>query len=110
MADNRNQQPGHQFQLELKPDIASGAYSNLALISHSQSEVVVDFARILPGMPKPEVCSRVILAPEHAKRLLAALQENILKYEKEFGPIEVPQMQQQDPTGRTIAPFGSGEA
>ena len=110
MADNRNQQPGHQFQLELKPEIASGVYSNLALISHSHSDFVVDFARILPGMPKPEVCSRVILAPDHEKRLLAALQENILKYEKEFGPIEVPQMQQQDPTGRTIAPFGSGEA
>ena len=104
MSDNKNPQAGQQFQLELKPEVASGVYSNLALISHSHS----DF--ILAGMPKPEVCSRVILAPEHAKRLLAALQENVLKYEKEFGPIEIPQMQQPDAAGRTIAPFGSGEA
>lgn len=110
MADNKNQQAGQQFQLELKPEIASGVYSNLALISHSHSDFILDFARILPGMPKPEVCSRVILAPEHAKRLLAALQENVLKYEKEFGPIEIPQMPQPDAAGRTIAPFGSGEA
>ena len=67
---NDNLQEEMQFQLELRPEIASGVYSNLALISHSHSDFVVDFARILPGMPKPEVCSRVILAPEHAKRLL----------------------------------------
>ena len=78
MSDNRNQQPGQQFQLELKPEVASGVYSNLALISHSHSDFIVDFARILPGMPKREVCSRVILAPGHAKRLLAALQDNII--------------------------------
>ncbi|MGM9708194.1 MAG: DUF3467 domain-containing protein [Prevotella sp.] len=110
MSDNRNQQPGQQFQLELKPEIASGVYSNLALISHSHSDFIVDFARILPGMPKPEVCSRVILAPEHAKRLLAALQDNIIKYEKEFGPIAIPQAPQQEAGPRTIAPFGNGEA
>lgn len=72
---NDNLQEEMQFQLELRPEIASGVYSNLALISHSHSDFVVDFARILPGMPKPEVCSRVILAPEHAKRLLQALLE-----------------------------------
>ena len=77
MSDNKNPQAGQQFQLELKPEVASGVYSNLALISHSHSDFILDFARILPGMPKPEVCSRVILAPEHAKRLLAALQENV---------------------------------
>ena len=82
---NDNLQEEMQFQLELRPEIASGVYSNLALISHSHSDFVVDFARILPGMPKPEVCSRVILAPEHAKRLLQALQDNLYKYEKEFG-------------------------
>lgn len=98
---NNGNQP-QQFQMELKPEIASGVYSNFALISHSHSDFVLDFARILPGMPKPEVCSRVILAPEHAKRLLAALQENIYKYEQEFGKIEVPGQGQ-----RTIAPFGS---
>lgn len=110
MSDNRNQQPGQQFQLELKPEVASGVYSNLALISHSHSDFIVDFARILPGMPKPEVCSRVILAPEHAKRLLAALQDNIIKYEKEFGPIAIPQSPQMEAGPRTIAPFGNGEA
>lgn len=100
------QQEGMQFQLNLSPEIASGIYSNFALISHSHSDFVVDFARILPGMPKPEVCSRIILAPEHAKRLLGALQENIFKYEKEFGKIEMPE------GPRTAAPFnlGNGEA
>ena len=96
------------FELELKPGIASGVYSNFALISHSHSDFVVDFARILPGMPKPEVCSRVILAPEHAKRLLHALQENIYKYEQEFGKIQMPEAE-----ARVIAPFnigGKGEA
>lgn len=102
MADNNNQQQ-MQFQMELKPEIASGVYSNLALISHSHSDFVIDFARLLPGMPKAEVCSRIILAPEHAKRLLMALQENIYKYEQEFGKIEIPS---QGP--RTIAPFGKG--
>ena len=100
---NDNLQEEMQFQLELRPEIASGVYSNLALISHSHSDFVVDFARILPGMPKPEVCSRVILAPEHAKRLLQALQDNLYKYEKEFGKIELP-----DRDSRTIAPFGTG--
>ncbi|MBO5538397.1 MAG: DUF3467 domain-containing protein [Prevotella sp.] len=104
MSDNNNQQRPGQIQMDLKPEIASGVYSNLALISHSHSDFVLDFARILPGMPKPEVCSRVILAPEHAKRLLAALQENIMKYEHEFGKIEIPNQQQ-----RTIAPFGTGK-
>ena len=96
------------FELELKPEIASGVYSHFALISHSHSDFVVDFARILPGMPKPEVCSRVILAPEHAKRLLHALQENIYKYEQEFGKIQMPEAE-----ARVIAPFnigGKGEA
>jgi len=100
---NDNLQEEMQFQLELRPEIASGVYSNLALISHSHSDFVVDFARILPGMPKPEVCSRVILAPEHAKRLLQALQDNLYKYEKELGKIELP-----DQDSRTIAPFGTG--
>ena len=107
MEDNNNGNQPMQLQMDLKPEIASGVYSNLALISHSHSDFVLDFARILPGMQKPEVCSRIILAPEHAKRLLAALQENIYKYEQEFGKIDVPGQGQ-----RTIAPFGNhkGEA
>ena len=87
------------FEMDLKPEIASGVYSNFVLISHSPSDFVLDFARILPGMPKPEVASRIIMAPEHAKRLLMALQENIFKYEQEFGKIQLP-----NEGSRTIAP------
>jgi hypothetical protein len=95
------------LQLELSPDIAQGEYVNFAIITHSSSDFVLDFARMLPGLPKAHVKSRVIMAPEHAKRLLAALQENIMRYEREFGPIKIPN---QEP--RTIAPFGptKGEA
>lgn len=102
MADKDNNQPV-QLQMDLKPEIASGVYSNLALISHSHSDFVLDFARMLPGMPKPEVASRIILAPEHAKRLLGALQENIYKYEQEYGKIDLGENQP-----RTFSPFGGG--
>ena len=96
-----------QLQIELPQEVAQGEYANFAIITHSSSDFIVDFARVLPGLPKAQVKSRVILAPEHAKRLLAALQENIVRYEREFGPIKIPN---QDP--RTIAPFpvGKGEA
>ena len=104
MADNNQKPQGPQLQLNLKPEIASGEYSNLALITHSHTEFIVDFARHLPGMQQPEVCSRVIMAPEHAKRLLGALQENIYKYEQQFGKIEIAGQ----PMQRTIAPFGTG--
>lgn len=79
-----------QINIELKPEVARGTYSNLAIISHSHSEFVIDFASMLPGLPKPEVCSRIIMNPEHAKRLLNALMENIGKYESQFGRIELP--------------------
>lgn len=102
MSNNNNNQQA-QLQLNMNPDVAAGKYSNLVLISHSRTDFVLDFAAALPGMPKPEVESRVIMAPEHAKRLLAALQENIYKYEKEFGKID---LGEQGP--RTIAPFGDG--
>jgi hypothetical protein len=97
MEDNTQQQG---LQLELNPEVAQGKYVNLALISHSSSEFVLDFTSILPGIPKPQVVSRVVMAPEHAKRLLMALQENIYKYEQQFGKIQLPEM-----AGRTIAPF-----
>lgn len=79
----------------------------MALITHSSSDFILDFARIMPGLDKPHVRSRVILAPEHAKRLLMALQENIYKYEQTFGRINIPTQQP-----RMVAPFngGSGEA
>ena len=78
----------NQINIELKDDIAQGIYSNLAIITHSTSEFVVDFVRIMPGIPKAEVKSRIILTPEHAKRLLLALKDNIAKYESVHGPIK----------------------
>lgn len=82
------------LNLELKPEIAKGCYSNLAIISHSHSEFVIDFATMLPGMPKPDITNRILMTPEHAKRLLGALSDNISKYESLFGQIEIPGQQQ----------------
>lgn len=77
-----------QLNIELNEEVAQGIYSNLAVITHSSSEFVVDFVRIMPGVPKANVKSRVILTPEHAKRLLMALQDNIKKFESLHGPIK----------------------
>lgn len=82
-----------QLQIELKEEVAQGTYANLAIITHSSSEFIVDFVRVMPGMPKAGVQSRIVLAPEHAKRLLRALEENIGKYERAFGPISMPDEQ-----------------
>lgn len=79
----------NQIQIELTDDVAQGTYSNLAIISHSSSEFVVDFVRIVPGVPKAKVKSRIILTPEHAKRLLFALKENIDKFEKMNGTVQL---------------------
>ena len=79
-----------QIQLELKPEVAKGSYSNLAIISHSHSEFIIDFATMLPGLQKPEIGNRILMTPEHAKRLLNALADNIGKYESQFGPIQLP--------------------
>ena len=76
-----------EFSIELKQDVAKGSYSNLAIITHSHSEFIIDFATMLPGLPKPEVSNRIIMTPEHAKRLFLALQDNINKYESQNGPI-----------------------
>ena len=106
MNENENQNQG-QFQIDLPQEVAQGEYANFAIITHSSSDFVLDFARILPGVPKAQVRSRVILAPEHAQRLLQASQETIVRYAQEFGTIQIPN---QGP--RTIAPFtpGKGEA
>ena len=77
--NNQNQNNGGQLQIELSPEVAEGIYANLAIITHSSAEVVMDFIRVLPGVPKANVKSRIVLAPEHAKRLLFALQDNIAK-------------------------------
>ena len=78
-----------QLNFELKPEIAQGTYSNLAIISHSRSEFIIDFAAMLPGLPKPEVRSRIVMTPEHCKRLLNALVDNIGRYESQFGTINL---------------------
>ncbi|HLW10999.1 MAG TPA: DUF3467 domain-containing protein [Fermentimonas sp.] len=76
-----------EIQIELSDEIAQGTYSNLAVISHSSSEFVIDFIRIVPGLAKAKVKSRIILTPEHAKRLLDALNDNIDKFEQHNGKI-----------------------
>lgn len=81
--------PKNQIQIELPEDIAQGTYANLAVITHSSSEFVLDFIRMLPGVPKAKVKSRVILSPEHAKRLLLALNDNVNRYENMFGVIRL---------------------
>ena len=80
-----------QFDIELNREVAQGTYSNLSIISHSSSEFIVDFIRIMPGMPKAEVKSRIILTPEHAKRLLLALQDNVRRFEMDYGKINLPE-------------------
>lgn len=81
----------NQLNIELPEEVAEGIYSNLAIISHSNSEFVIDFIRLVPNVPKAKVKSRIILSPQHAKRLMRALSENINKYEAQFGPIEEPE-------------------
>jgi hypothetical protein len=81
----------NQLQIELKEEVAQGTYANLAVITHSSSEFVIDFVRVMPGLPKANVQSRIVLAPEHAKRLLRALEDNIGKYERIFGNIRMPE-------------------
>lgn len=83
MENNKEQ----NIQIELPEDIADGIYSNLAVITHSPSEFVCDFIQMMPNVPKAKVRSRVIMTPENAKRLLQALQDNIRKFEENFGPI-----------------------
>ena len=104
MENNNNK---GQLQIDLPQEVAQGEYANFAIITHSSSDFILDFARILPGLPKATVKSRVILAPEHAKRLLMALQDNVVKYENNFGKILIPQQEK-----GTIAPFNinKGEA
>ena len=78
----------NQINIELSEEIAEGVYANLAMIAHSNSEFVIDFIRLMPGVPKAKVKARIVVTPEHAKRLLYALKDNIEKYEDTFGPIK----------------------
>jgi hypothetical protein len=84
MDDNENQ----QLNIELTEEVAEGVYSNLAIITHSHTEFVLDFIRVMPGVPKAKVKSRVIITPEHAKRLLHALKDNLSKFEALHGTID----------------------
>jgi hypothetical protein len=89
MAEDKNKQQAQgQINIELTEEIAEGIYSNLAMIAHSNSEFVIDFIRLMPGVPKAKVKSRIVITPEHAKRLLLALKDNIDKYEASFGAIK----------------------
>ncbi len=82
-----------QLQIELKDDVAEGVYSNLAVIAHSSSEFVFDFVRVMPGVAKAQVKSRIVMTPEHAKRLAYALQDNLRRYESQFGEVCLPERQ-----------------
>ncbi len=100
-----NNQKEKQLQIDITPEMARGVYSNFAIISHSKAEFIVDLASTLPGAPKAQVVSRVILAPEHAKRLLIALQENVMRYENEHGEIKL-DAPANNSMPRTANPFG----
>ena len=86
MANDNQQQ---RMEIELDAETAQGKYSNLAIISHSPSEFVLDFAAVLPGVQKAKVKSRIILTPEHAKALMMSLQENVARYERNVGEIKL---------------------
>jgi hypothetical protein len=100
------QSVNQQLQIEITPETADGIYSNLAIIAHSMSEFVIDFVRIMPNAPKANVKSRIISTPEHAKRLMLALQDNITKFEQQYGKINLNNM----PASPKIPVFGGGEA
>ena len=89
----------NQLNIEISDEVAEGKYSNLAIITHSPNEFIVDFAQMMPGTPKAKVRSRVILNPLNAKRLYKALADNIAKYEQQYGTIT---------DGGGIAPFSMG--
>src|ERR1700757_1317206 len=86
----------NQLNIELSEEVAEGIYSNLAIITHSHSEFVIDFVKVMPGVPKAKVKSRILLTPQHAKRLMKALKENVAKFEaangqiKDLEPVAIP--------------------
>lgn len=93
----------NNIQLEVSPEAAKGTYSNLAVISHAPTEIVLDFAQMFPGHEGAVVRDRIIMSPFHAKQLLMALTDNIQKYEKQFGTIPVPGKKK--PEGGDVVPF-----
>jgi len=93
------------LNIELTEEVAEGTYSNIAIINHSPSEFVVDFIQMMPGVPKAKVKSRIILTPQHAKRLMNALNDNISKFQAQHGEIK-----DVDPTGGIPINFGGPTA
>ncbi len=89
--EKKDEKGKHSLQIELSSEVAEGIYANLAMITHSQAEFVVDFIRVMPGVEKARVKSRIILTPHHAKRLLKALADNVRRYENTFGAIQEPE-------------------
>ena len=85
--DQQNTQP-NQLNIEISEEVSEGIYANLAIITHSHAEFVVDFVNVMPGMPKSKVKSRIILTPTHAKRFMKAMIENVKKYESVNGSIK----------------------
>ncbi len=105
MSEKKTKAPASgQLNIELPEDVAEGIYANLAIISHSNAEFVIDFIRTLPGVPKAKVKSRIIITPQHAKRLLLALSENIKKFEAQFGPIDTSGTPPMPPIGFNVPP------
>ena len=94
--ENQNKNT-NEINIELPEEIAEGIYSNLAIISHSHSEFVIVFIRLMPNVPSAKVKSRIVLTPQHAKRLMKALSDNIVKFENQFGVIQDPEPSQFPP-------------
>ncbi|HRF82421.1 MAG TPA: DUF3467 domain-containing protein [Flavobacteriales bacterium] len=92
MSDQKDQPRGNQLNIEISEEVADGIYSNLAIITHSNSEFVVDFVRVMPGVPKAKVRSRILLTPQHAKSLMRALADNVQKFEQVHGTIRESEM------------------
>ena len=103
--DNNGKPQQNQLSIELTPQ-TKVSYSNLAIISHSRSEFVMDFATTLPGLPKAQVGDRIIMTPEHCKRLMNALFDNISKYEAQFGVIDLSGNKQQGGGTFDLGSFG----
>jgi hypothetical protein len=87
--NDKEPQVQQQINIEIGEKEAEGIYSNLAIISHSPAEFIIDFTRVLPGIPKSKISARIIMTPQHAKMLLGALKDNIEKYENQFGEIQL---------------------
>src|SRR4029453_7377134 len=89
MSNDKEQQVQQQINIEIGEKEAQGIYFNLSIISHSPAEFIIDFTRVLPGIPKSKISARIIMTPQHAKMLLGALKDNVDKYETQFGEIQL---------------------